>query len=253
MREKGILKHLSPRNGPHTWRCNLASHLLESSDQNFPMSMNGLQSEHYWWHRHCTQCSCNNYPRGTGMKKTVMGITKPLLPQIMGKSWDQMCFCRSRVQWLRDTALEELFARAAEVTEEKRLTQLYVILDVLGHHFLVQFQFIVHWEGKKWSLSLHGSPALHTLSRRYRQSTGNLCWRMHFVQGAGKFPQHIGVAVTDWGINLDANYVSHGSQEVFKTLRWSFNTATCFFVKYTDVCSRARVWEDPIHFFLCVV
>lgn len=60
-----------------------------------------------------------------------------------------MCFCRSRVQWLRDTALEELFARAAEVTEEKRLTQLYVVLDVLEHHFLGQFSNLLCTERVK--------------------------------------------------------------------------------------------------------
>lgn len=57
------------------------------------------------------QCNFSNYPRGTEMKKAVMGITNALLAQNMGKSCDQMNFYRSRVQWLREAALEELFPR----------------------------------------------------------------------------------------------------------------------------------------------
>lgn len=52
-RKRGM-KHLSSGNGPHSWRWNLAAHLLESSDQNFPVSLNWMQSKHCWWHRHCT-------------------------------------------------------------------------------------------------------------------------------------------------------------------------------------------------------
>lgn len=182
MREKEILKHLSSGNGSHAWRCNLASHLLENSDQNFPMSLNWLQSKHGWWHRHCTQCHCSNYPRGTGMKMTVMGITKALLAQNVDKSWDQINF--SRVQWQRDTALEELFARAALVNE-KLLTQPCVmfLLDALGHHFLVQCSnlFPIYLFYYLFSNFF--------LNKGSQGCTGNPCWEMHLVQGAGKFPQ----------------------------------------------------------------
>lgn len=203
MREKGILKHLSSGNGPHAWRCNLAAHLLESSDQNFLRSLNWLQSKHRWWHRHCTQCNFSNYPRGTEMKKAVMGITNALLAQNMGKSCDQMNFYRSRVQWLRDTALEELFPRAALVNE-KMLTQPCVmfLLEVLGHHFLVQFSNSLCTEKERNGAFPTWEPCSARRSRRSRQSTGNTCWGVPLVQGAGKVPQHFGVAVcctySDW-------------------------------------------------------
>lgn len=211
------------------------------------MSMNGLQSKHCWWHRHCTKCNCSNYPRGTGMKKTVLGITKALLAQNMGKSWGQMCFCRSSAQWLRKSCFPGLLWSLKRKDADSVVG--YVLTGCPGAPFpCAVFQFIVHQESKKWSLSLHGSPALHTLSRRYRQSTGNPCWGMHLVQGAGTFPQHTGVALTDWGINLDAHDVSPGSQEVFKTLNWSFNTAASFLLN-TWCLFTCQCVEDPIRFF----
>lgn len=94
------------------------------------------------------------------MKKTLMGITKALFTQNMGKSCDEMNFCRSRVQWLRDTALEELFPRAVLAVKRKDADS--AVCSVLAGHPgapfpCAVFQFFVHWKGKKWSLPYMGA------------------------------------------------------------------------------------------------
>lgn len=101
------------------------------------------------------------------MKKAVMGITNALLAQNMGKSCDQMNFYRSRVQWLRDAAL----------VNEKMLTQLCVmfLLEVLGHHFLVQFSSSLCTEKERNGAFPTWEPCSARRSRRSRQSTGNTC------------------------------------------------------------------------------
>lgn len=79
-----------------------------------------LQSKRWWWHSLCTQCNFSNTLGVQRWKKTVMGNIKAVLAQNMGKSCDEMNFYRSRVKWLRDTALDGPFPRVALVNEEKR-------------------------------------------------------------------------------------------------------------------------------------
>lgn len=73
------------------------------------------------------------------------------------------------------------------------------LLDVLEHQFLVQFSnlFPIYFQFIYFIIYF----PIFSLNKASQGCTGNRCWEMHLVQGTAKFPQHIGVAATDWGIN----------------------------------------------------
>lgn len=144
-----------------------------------------LQSKRWWWHSLCTQCNFSNTLGVQRWKKTVMGNIKAVLAQNMGKSCDEMNFYRSRVKWLRDTALDGPFPRVPRVNEEKKdadLTVCYVLAGGSGASFpRAVFQWgrnkllQVHWTGKILNPQYTGVwLCLHSLSRRYRWSSGNI-------------------------------------------------------------------------------
>lgn len=90
-----MLKYISFGKGGYALRYSLVSHLLESSDQSFHIGVNqdGNQSVSDDTVFACSAASAITLE----MEKTLMGITKAVLAQNMGKSCDQTYFYRPRV------------------------------------------------------------------------------------------------------------------------------------------------------------